>query len=73
MKEIRYHSRPAGLMAGADTASAITVEVLVERDVVAPVRIVLKERVGPKDRQAALFVTQKDAGETMRKSIHYLL
>jgi hypothetical protein len=72
LKEIRYHSRPAGLMAGADTSSAITVEVFMERDVVAPLRIVLKERVGPKDRPAALLVTQKDVREPPRELLRHL-
>src|SRR5258708_38811787 len=50
LEQIRYHSRPAGLMAGADTVPAITVEVLVERNVIAPMCIVLTGHVGAKDR-----------------------
>jgi len=47
-------------MAGANTAPAITVEVLVERNVIAPVRIILKGRTGAKDRPGAMLVPQKD-------------
>jgi len=50
-------------MAGADTAPAITMEVLVERNVIAPGRITLKGYVGSKDRPAAPLVTQKDVCE----------
>jgi len=59
-------------MAGADTVPAITVEVLVERNVIAPVRIVLKGRTGAKDRPAALLVTQKDVREPPREFLRHL-
>ena len=72
LEQIRDHSRPAGLMAGADTAPAITVEVLVERNVFAPMRIVLKGRSGAKDGPAALLVTQKDVCEPPREFLRHL-
>ena len=72
LEKIRYHSRPPGLMAGAYTAPAITMEVLVERNVIAPVRIVLKGRTGAKDRPAALLVKQKDVCETPREFLRHL-
>src|SRR5258706_14478743 len=59
-------------MAGADTVPAITVEVLVERNVIAPVRIVLKSHVGAKDRPAALLVAQKDVCEPSSQLFRYL-
>jgi hypothetical protein len=59
-------------MAGAYTAPAITVEVLVEWNVIAPVRIVLKGRTGAKDRPAALLVKQKDVCETPREFLRHL-
>src|SRR2546429_9803370 len=59
-------------MAGAYTAPAITVEVLVERNVIAPVRIVLKGRTGAKDRTAALLITQKDVREPPREFFRHL-
>src|SRR6266571_3275653 len=72
LEEIRYHSRPAGLMAGTDAAPAITVEVLVERDVIAPVRIVLKGHVGAKYSSATLLITQKDVREPPREFLRHL-
>jgi len=59
-------------MAGADTAPAITVEVFVEQNVIAPVRIVLKGHVGAKYRPEALLVTQKDVCETPRQLFRHL-
>ncbi len=64
LEQISNHSRPASLMAGADTAPSITMEVLVEWDVITPVWIVLKGHIGTKDRSLALLITQKDAGKT---------
>ena len=72
LEQICNHCRPAGLMAGANTTPRITMEVLVEWDVITPMRIVLERRVRAKDWSATLLVTQKDARETMRKSFHYL-
>ena len=36
------HARPAGLVAGSHPRSSVAVEVFVERDIVAPVRIALE-------------------------------
>ena len=67
LEEIGYNSCPAGLMAGTDAAPVITVEVLVKRDVITPVRIVLKGHIGTKYRSASLLVTQKDVREATRQ------
>ena len=40
MKQVRHQRRPAGLVAGADAAAGVAVEVFVEQHQVAPVRIV---------------------------------
>src|SRR5262245_53472399 len=39
LEQFRHQPRPAGLMAGADAGASVAVEVLVEEDQVAPVRI----------------------------------
>src|SRR6266542_1161693 len=59
-------------MAGADAAPTLTVEVLVERDVIAPLCIVLKGHIVAEDRPAALLVTQKDSGEPPREFLRHL-
>src|SRR5258707_1280177 len=45
LQQLGHESRPSGLMRRADAAPRVAVEVLVEEDVVAEVRIVLHPRV----------------------------
>ena len=59
-------------MTGTEPTSVIPVEVFVERDVIAPVRIVLKGRVGAEYSPAALLIPQKDGGETTRDIFRHL-
>ena len=59
-------------MAGTNAATGITVEVLVEWDVITPVRIVLESRVRAEYGPATLLITQKDVREPMRKFLRYL-
>src|SRR6266849_6928477 len=63
IEQIRYHSRPARLVAGTDPCTCISMKVLVERNSITPVRVALKHRVGAKHGPAALLVPQKDTGE----------
>src|SRR6185436_6739218 len=52
--------RPAGLVAGAEPGSAVAVEVLVEWNAVAPVRVVLELLGCAEHRTAAIFIAQED-------------
>jgi hypothetical protein len=72
LEQVCHHSRPTSLMASANTTPSITMKVLVEWDVIAPVRIVLKGRVGAKYWPATLLIAQKDVGKTTREVIRYL-
>src|ERR1700739_52727 len=54
---------PAGLMAGAEARPVVAVKVLVEREVITPVRVLLKLASAPVDRPPAMVVPQKDAGQ----------
>src|SRR5215510_4682627 len=54
---------PAGLMAGAEAGAVVAMKVLVEREVIAPVRVLLKRAGTPVDRPPAMVVPQKDAGQ----------
>src|SRR6266567_671421 len=56
LEQICNHCRPARLMAGADTTPSVTMEVLVEWDMVTPVRIVLEGRVGAKYGPVTLLI-----------------
>src|SRR6266536_1190104 len=54
LNQLGCQSRPAGLMAGADSGPVIAVEVLVEQDEIFPVRIVLKFLHAAEHRPAAV-------------------
>ena len=56
---------PAGLVARAKAGAVVAVEVLVEEDVVAPVRVVLELLRAAVDRPAALVVAQEDRAEAV--------
>src|SRR6516164_854966 len=57
---------PAGLVAGAEAGSVVTVEILVEQEAVAPVRVFLELEGPSKDRATALRVCHKDVPEPAR-------
>src|SRR5215469_12351620 len=63
LDQTRNQSGPAGLMARAEARTVVAVEVLVEEDVVAPVRVGLKLLRAAVDSTTALGVTQEDALE----------
>src|SRR5262245_29233767 len=54
--------RPAGLMARAEAGAVVAVEVLVEQDEIAPVRILLELRAPSVDRPPPILAPQEDAG-----------
>src|SRR5262245_38953672 len=54
---------PSRLVVGAETSPVVTVEVLIEQDEIAPVRVLLKLPRPAIDRPSASLVFQKDAGE----------
>src|SRR5215510_9021295 len=58
-----HESRPACLVAGPQSGAVVTMKVLVEEEVVAPMGVRL-ERLGPPvDGPATAFIAQKDARE----------
>ena len=63
-QQLRDEAGPARLMRGTDAAAGVAVEVLVEGDQIAPVRIVLEQVLVPEDRASALLVPQKDARQS---------
>src|SRR6185369_11169702 len=63
--EGRNQSGPAGLMARADARPVVAVEVLVELQVVAPVRIGLERLRAAIHWALAAFVAQEDAREAV--------
>src|SRR5262245_61574816 len=59
----RDDAGPPGLVARAEAGPVVAVEVLVEQDEVAPVRVFLELAGAAVDRAAALPVAQEDAGQ----------
>ena len=62
LNQLCHQGGPAGLMAGTDARTIIAVEILVERNQVAPVRIVLKLLSAAEDRPPPVLIAAKDAG-----------
>ena len=69
---------PAGLVTSADARSIVAMEVLVEQNTIAPVRIFLKLLCAPENRPAARFIAEENAGEPPAhfsryfKQVHHL-
>src|SRR5262249_24463425 len=56
-------SGPAGLVAGAQASSVVAVEILVEQDAIAPVRILLEHRRSTVDRSTTVLASEEDVSE----------
>src|SRR5689334_12584328 len=67
LKELRHKSRPTGLVAGTDPRSVVTVEILVEKEMVPPIRVFLELFGSTENGPATVRAPEKDAHETMRK------
>src|SRR5579872_1159548 len=73
LKQICDQSCPARLVAGTDTCAVITVEVLVEQQEVAPVRVILKCFNAAMNRPQPIFVAQENARQAARQFFRYLV
>src|SRR5271157_3948818 len=60
---LRHQAGPAGLMACSQTSAIISVEILVEQDVILPVRIGLKFLRSPVNRSTASLVAEEYSGQ----------
>ena len=69
LDQLRDQAGPAGLVAGAEAGAVVAVEVLVEEQVVAPVRIVLERRLAAEHRAAALAVAREEADQALRELV----
>ena len=52
-------------MAGTAAAAGVSVEILVERNQVTPVRIFIEELVGAKESAIAVLIPQKNMGQAL--------
>src|SRR5437899_5386772 len=63
LQQLCDEPRPAGLVAGPDARAVVAVEVFVEEDQVAPVRVTLKFLGPPVDGTAPVLVAEEDSRE----------
>src|SRR5215470_11895904 len=66
LDQLCHHSCPSCLVARPEPRPAIPMEVLVEEDLVPPVRIALELLRAPVDRPPAVRIAQEDAREPVR-------
>src|SRR5437867_5780653 len=66
LQEFGDEAGPARLVARADAGAVVAVEVLIEQNQVAPVRVALELLRGAEDRPAAVFAAQEDPREAPR-------
>ncbi len=71
LHQLRDHARPSGLVAGSDSSSRVTVEILVEQDQVAPMGVRLKLLQIPEHRSAAFFISKEYTCHAARKFSRY--
>src|SRR5712692_8329823 len=67
LQELRDEPRPARLVAGADAGAVVAVEVLVERDQAAPVRVALEDLRAAVDGTAPVGAGQEEPAEPPRQ------
>src|SRR5919201_2172477 len=66
LQQLRHQSRPPRLVIGADAGSVVPVEVLVEEQVVAEVRVALHLLRLAEGRTVAIRILEEDRGEPSR-------
>src|SRR5690349_2697348 len=63
LDEFCNNPSPAGLVAGAKSSAIVAMEILIEKNIIAPVRVGLEFFGTAVYRPPTLFVPEKDAGE----------
>src|SRR5262249_17352833 len=66
MHASRDHPGPSGLVTRAEAGAIVTMEVLVEQDEIAPVRVILELWRSPVDRTSAVLVPHENARQASR-------
>ena len=64
LNQFRHQSRPSSLMAGPDTGTVVPMEIFIEQDVIAPMRIVLQSIRSAEHRTFPLGILEEDVGQT---------
>src|SRR5947209_6516387 len=73
LQQICYQPCPTRLVTCTDACPIISVEVFVEQQQIAPVRIALEFFYPTVDGSAALGIPQKNTGQAARKFVRHLL
>src|SRR5438445_13847951 len=73
LDEVGNEAGPAGLVARAYTSAVVAIKVLVERNVVAPVWIMLEGLLIAEHRPPPVSVPRKDADQALRERGGYLV
>src|SRR5262245_48342030 len=73
LTQLGDQASPAGLVAGADSAAVIAVEVFVEWNIVSPVRIALEQLGIAEHRSPAIVAAQEDVDQAPRKLVGDLI
>src|SRR5208337_2670472 len=72
LDQLRNQSCPSRLVTRSEPGAVISMEILVEQDVVAPVRVGLEFLRSTVDRPPATLVAQEDAGQPVRDLLGHL-
>src|SRR5512137_1552109 len=72
LDELRHDASPPGLVVGAEASAVVAVEVLVEEDVIAPVRVGLELLGVAVHRASALLVAQEGPAKTIGNLLAHL-
>src|SRR5690348_341192 len=67
------NARPSGLMAGTKTGAVVTVEILVEQNQIAPVRIVVELARPAVDRSLPVLILEEDRSEAPAEILRDLI
>src|SRR2546427_3350262 len=72
LEQVRHQSRPAGLMARANTGAVVAVEVFVQPDKISPVRVGLELGDASVDRSSPIRPAQENTGQTSGEVSRYV-
>ena len=65
LDQFRYQTSPASLVARANAGAVVTVEILMERDQIAPVRVILEFFSAAENRSSLICILQEDAHQPL--------
>lgn len=64
-QDLGDQASPAGLMAGATAAAGVAMEIFVEWNQIAPMRIFVKKFIGAEERAIAILIPQENVSQSV--------